>query len=281
MSGKGDLLTFLQDIDLPLEVVRCLSDLTGDPDVKAVLHSEDYRRLLEWETSAAAVKSIRSTLSEDPRGFRILLIELLAGMESGNGLPWRRMDPVHFVPTMKCFSRFVGEYRVSYGSYGFDRWWWVPRQIHARLLRIGELEYEYADAQKEIRIHIPSDADLSCDKVNASLQQAAACFEAAFPHTAAWPFTCESWLLSPVLEQLLPADSRILSFQKLFSLTGTIPDAEDYLEWVYKIAGGQRNTVDPAALPEDTSLQRKMKRHLLLGKPVGNGVGILKRPLTL
>lgn len=68
-------------------------------------------------------------------------------------------------------------------------------------------------------IHIPSDADLSCDKVNASLQQAAACFEAAFPHTAAWPFTCESWLLSPVLEQLLPADSRILSFQKLFCLS--------------------------------------------------------------
>ncbi len=278
---KGELLSFLWDIDMPSEVVPCLSDLTGDPDVQAVLRSDDYRRLLEWETSAAAIRSIRSTLSEDPNGFRILLIELLAGMESCRGSSWCRMDPVYLIPTMKCFSRFVGEYHVSYGSYGFDRWWWVTRQIHARLLRIGELEYEYADAQKEIRIHIPSDADISCDKVSASLLQASAFFEAAFPHTAGWPFACESWLLSPVLEELLPADSRILKFQKLFSLTGLISDSEDYLEWVYKIAGGQRSTVDPAALPEETSLQRNMKRHILLGRPVGNGVGILRRPLTL
>lgn len=47
-----------------------------------------------------------------------------------------------FLATMKCFPRFIKEHLVSYGSYVFDREWWVARQISMQLLRIGELEYE-------------------------------------------------------------------------------------------------------------------------------------------
>lgn len=277
---NDDLLLLMRAIDLPPEVTCRLWEISRDPAVQAVLSSADYRRLLEWETSAAAIDALRSGFPEDPQGLRILLVELLAAMEAGKGPAWGKIPPPYFLPTMKCFSRFVSEYHVSYGEYGFDRWWWVSRQIHARLLRIGELEYEYVNSSEEIRIHIPSDADLASAKVEASLQQAAALFEELLPGTASRPFTCESWLLSPILEHLLPADSNILKFRQYFSLTDVIPDADDYLEWVYKIAAGQKNTVDPAALPENTSLQRNMKRHLLLGGTVGNGIGVLRCPLN-
>ena len=68
-----------------------------------------------------------------------------------------------FVDTMKCFRRFIGEHRVSYGVYGFDRDFWTPRQISMLLFRFGELEYEMVDenGKQWISIHIPSDAVLT------------------------------------------------------------------------------------------------------------------------
>lgn len=34
-----------------------------------------------------------------------------------------------FNDTMKCFTRFVEEHKVSYGIYGFDRDFWTGRQL--------------------------------------------------------------------------------------------------------------------------------------------------------
>ena len=88
---------------------------------------------------------------------------------------------------------------------------------------------------------------------------------------------CESWLLSPALKEMLPPESRIRRFQDAFDITEEDPEDTSALEWVFFIAEGQRDSVRYENLPEDTSLQRKMKAAFLAGRKPGNAGGTLAR----
>jgi hypothetical protein len=92
-----------------------------------------------------------------------------------------------------------------------------------------------------------------------------------FPEWMDAELYCESWLLSPALEQMLPTDSNIIKFQKLFCLESIDYESMAVLDWVYP--GAKPHL---PSLPEGTSLQRKMKKFFLDGGKVGWAKGILK-----
>ena len=239
-------------------------------------------------------------LHADPayEGMDVLAEHLLLSVRSRENGPWKRIPEQVFLDTMGCFSSFVREYFRSYGTWGFDRGFWTTRQAEAKLFRIGTLEYELSDepeeaAKKEtvkkktapeeirrqINLHIPSDADLRPNCVEDSFHSARAFLAGYFPDWASLPIHLESWLLSPALEKLLPPSSRILQFQKYFMLKSWDPDPEDYLEWVFQIAGGQRDNVQISKLPENTHLQKAMKAYVLQGGKIGVAQGVLKEIL--
>ena len=215
---------------------------------------------------------------EDDDGAAILIRQLMIASDSRKYGAWKDIPEEIWMETMKCFPRFISEHRRSYGWDGFDRYGWTTRQIGAKLFRIGELEYELAEdeeGRKEIGLHIPSDAKLEAERMNASLKEADAFIRERFPEWAGAPKTCESWLLSPTLKDLLPEGSRILTFQDAFELKETYPEDDAALEWVFYVAEGQREGLDISRLPEDTSLQRKMKAMLMEGRKPGAAKGVL------
>lgn len=249
--------------------------------------------LIDPATAKGTTARIKAALDAapggDPDGTLMLTVSVeavvLAHAEyRRHGIP----DEV-FVATMGCFPRFVAEHEASYGHYGFDREWWTWRQLSLRLFRLGELEFEYADrpedlflakyagiengssVSRQINIHIPSDAKLTPEACAESLRQARAFTERYFPDWSDAPMTCESWLLSPALPRLLPADSNIVRFQRMFDIIGVEPESEAWREWVFR-----RNPAPIAELPEDTSLRRAVKSHLLNGGAIGSGVGVLR-----
>ena len=63
---------------------------------------------------------------------------------------------------------------------------------------------------------------------------------------------------------------RIRSFPEDFVITETFPERMDLLTWVYK-----RPDIPLEELPENTSLQRELKRYLLKGGKVGEAAGVL------
>ncbi|MBR2054562.1 MAG: hypothetical protein IJ968_06675, partial [Clostridia bacterium] len=75
---------------------------------------------------------------------------------------------------------------------------------------------------------------------------------------------CDSWMMSPALEQLLPEGSKILAFQWRFQVLEENEDSMGVLEWVFP---GYDEVSEH--LPENTRLQRKMKKWLMEGKKVG------------
>ena len=212
-------------------------------------------------------------LGSDPDG-----IKMLACMLKGCLKTWELYKVINisrqiYVDTMKCFTRFVREHRESYGNYGFDRDFWVVRQMSGLLFRIGELEYEMLrkDGRRYLSLHIPSDAELSEERIQESCCQAREFFEEKFPEYGDVDIMCHSWLLSPTLKELLLPGSHILGFQKHFIIEETGENDDEFLQWVFK-----RKDIPAKDLPENTSLQRRLKGYLLQGGSVADARGVWK-----
>lgn len=156
----------------------------------------------------------------------------------------------------------------------FDRGWWTYRQVSMSLFRIGTLEFELDKSGKEkaVAVHIPSDADLSERAVDSSLEQAGSFFRRYYPDYQYDKYICDSWLLSPVLQELLPRQSNIVRFQERFVITGRNEEEKEYIEWLFQVP------VNTAyrKLPESTALQRKAKELLLAGGNIGTAYGFME-----
>ena len=247
------------------------------------------RELSVGERAESAWRELETLLrAGNDEGWKILAAMLDAG--AGPTLARYRAEGIGedvFIATMGAFSRFVEESKVRYGSYRFDRAFWTWRQTSLRIFRLGALEYEttkgmetpacileaggLTEPVRAVSVHIPSDADLSPAAVDASLS---AWHEFAMRHRRQWAdasLWCESWLLAPALERLLPPNSRILAFQRRFSIVQVHADAPDWREWIFDC-----NPSPIAELPEDTALRRTAKRYLLGGGSIGVGVGVLR-----
>ena len=274
LMSDQELDTFTRAIDLPASCRSQVLAFRRDPFFtrlcpQALPILTDLLQPTRWDQALARLKAL---LGEDPAGMKMLTFMLAACGETRKIYESFQISETIFLDTMKCFPRFINEHLESYGTYGFDRDFWTMRQIAARLFRLGSLEYELTEeaGQKAVHIHIPSDGDLSRDSRRASYAMARDFLKEFFPAYQNAPFLCTSWLLSPGLKECLPRTSRIRSFQEDFVITETFPERMDFLTWVYK-----RPDIPLEELPENTSLQRELKRYLLKGGKVGETAGVL------
>ena len=206
--------------------------------------------------------------------------QLCTALDNRSFGPWKDLPEQVWLDTMKCFTRFVREHIASTGWAAFDRGFWTTRQINAKLFRIGELEYELVEREegKIISIHIPTDARLETDLLNASVEQARSFLKTWFADWAEAPMRCSSWLVSPDLEAFLPQDSRIRRWQKAFDLERDEDGKSSLLMWVFGLCAEQQAAgVDLNTLKEETALQKKLKAFLLSGGTFLNGKGTLAR----
>ena len=260
-------------IGLPKDVIKLLSAIDVDISNKKI--SENIFLLTHPEKSMEARTALKEMLPQDEKGFKILFCMLVAADATYEEYKKFGISEKIFIDTMKCFTRFVNEHMASYGEYGFDRDFWTWRQLSLRLFRIGELEYEKCivgedKKEKFISIHIPSDAIISRENCLKSHKMSKEFFKKFYTEYENVPNKCTSWLLSPDLKNLLPADSRILQFQQLFEIKNTVnKDSNNFLEWVYK-----RKDIPIDSLPEETTLQRNMKRYLMDGGWISEGEGV-------
>lgn len=222
------------------------------------------------ETAPAAYEALKAQCPAENSGLDMLAYMLLAALMTREKYRQAGIDNAIFLDTMRCFSRFVAEHKASFGTYGFDRGCWAYRQLAMTLFRIGELEYEYRAATQTIHLHIPTGARITLVDCQESLQRMQTFVRQHKAYDTPFPYQLHSWLLSPVLPHLLEPDSRILRFQRCFTITDWEPQNREFLQWVY----GRTDIAYPD-LPETTHLQRTMKQHLLRGGTIGSARGTL------
>lgn len=191
-----------------------------------------------------------------------------------------------YLDTMGCFRRFLDETKNNTGDWKFDRAFWTWRQTAGCLFRLGTLEFEYTKCYQDtipnvskndmlISVHIPSDAKLTKENLSHSYNEMnqfywrnenAVCYNGN-PKAV----VCHTWLLSPNLLKFLREDSNIRSFAADYEILETDADNSGCLEWLFQ------GMTDLETLPENTSLQKEVKKYLLQGGFIGHGLGRLKR----
>jgi hypothetical protein len=265
---KGRILALCEEIALPAEMAQAAATQAETLDIKPF--AKYFEALFSIETAKGAYDSIAALLGEgaDPQGFKLLTLYLAAGLRTKELYAEKGIAGSIFTDTLKCITRFSREHHGTFGKYGFDRGWWVYRQLSLNLFRLGVLEFEMELEKNILSVHIPSDAVMTREALTGSYEWAKRFFAEHFSHFSYKDIECNTWLLSPALAEMLPPGSKILNFQADYEILSTEPDGQDFMRWVYKMG-----YPDIDSLPECTSLQRAVKKHLQNGGKVGNAHG--------
>lgn len=172
--------------------------------------------------------------------------------------------------------------KKTYGVWGTDIAWWLIDFFKLKLFSIGRLQYKrrkfhkdigsYAQGTYYIDVHIPSGAPLTPELCTASYAEAADFFRKRYGMTNI-VFGCHSWLLSPDLDEILPAKSNILSFAHSYTVLETrIDPNSSAVSFIFDVPA---IPTDIDTLPEATSLQKAIKQHLKAGKTINTAFGVM------
>jgi hypothetical protein len=281
----AELENFCKRIDLPAEVTEKVMHCVNTWDFK--IAAPYFSGILSTTEGFDAAKKMEDACVEADRElgqWMLLTAMLAAGLRTEEMYAEKGIPGDIYTASMKGFTRFIGETIVSYGEYRFDRGFWVHRCLSGALYRLGALEFEmrYLNYDKEfegyakfgdevLSVHIPSNAVMTREALDDSYRQAEAFFAKYFSDFNYACIYCDSWLMSPALRECLPVNSRILEFQSDYDIIKWYEDNTGFYHWVYK-----RKYADNADLPEDTRLQRDIKKRLLAGLPIGSGIGVKK-----
>ena len=191
--------------------------------------------------------------------------------------------------TFCALHRMMAEYKMQHHVIGFREGFWVWRQCCGQILRLGTLEFEYLPRLSEhgakitgltegkavLSVHIPCGCDTSREALNASYALAKTYF-ADRPFLwygggeAPQGIICHTWLLSQALKELLKPASGIRRFQEDYKIVEHEEEGKDCIHFLFRVA----SDTPYEELPEDTSLRRAVKQHLLSGKGIGTGFGV-------
>lgn len=183
-----------------------------------------------------------------------------------------------YMDTMREVAIWSAHYYAGSGMIGIAQWDWLCKIMDRKVLRLGRLEFEKIQLEKDypfkggvlnagtpaLSVHIPEGEPMTPDACKDSFAQAKRFFSEEYRYCY-----CYSWLLETELRKLLPEESNIICFQRLFTVVETIRPHPMAIERVF----GEVSE-DAGQYAEKTCLQRSLKQHLLSGNQIGIGVGI-------
>ena len=171
-----------------------------------------------------------------------------------------------YLDTMSDAFIWAELYRRLEGKVGLRETGWLLLHIRLELFRLGRLQFQLDDTPEEFRkevksdrviqVHIPDIGPLDRDECISSFRKAREFYQGNLP------FICDSWLLDPELGRVLPENSNILEFQRLFTIFYVDKSNPQCHQRVFEFSD-----------KKDTSLQRNILREEALGTVFGVGYG--------
>jgi hypothetical protein len=129
----------------------------------------------------------------------------------------------------------------------------LPKKDWKLILKPGDMA---------VYIHIPQGEKLEYDKCKKSMEQAKEFFARYYPQIEFYALISSTWLLDPNLVHILPEESNIIKFMRMFSKVPVCREIPMIFERVFGF-GFEEKDIESA--PENTSLQRSLKRYTLNG----------------
>jgi hypothetical protein len=195
--------------------------------------------------------------------------------------------------SLEDLGRNVAIHRRIHGATGLDVPHWESLPYRGILYALGRLQFNayrlgaplFREEDPGLRepvgfrvgdpvlgAHIPETGPMTPEGCRKSLSWAHRFFDRHFPEPDRRLIVCTSWLLDEQLAELLPESSNIVQFQRLFHLVpGQRNGDDDIFMYVF-----QRINPDLSDLPQRTTLQRAVVRHLREGGHFRLGTGWIR-----
>lgn len=186
--------------------------------------------------------------------------------------------------TLRDIGQQIFLHQRVHHQVGMNKGWWLCHHLSHHLFRLGRLQFQRAQGQRALGplaagepfldVHIPEGGPLDPESCDASFETAARFFGRHFPRERPTFRACTSWLLDPVLEQLLPAGSNILRFQRRFDLHEVRRGPSSVFEFVFNRPDlDLTDEPDLLELPCNTRLRTAIVDHYARGGVIRMGVG--------
>ncbi len=137
-------------------------------------------------------------------------------------------------------------------------------------LPVSEWELVLAKGDPALEMHIPEGSKMDFELCGQSMKMALEFFPEYFPEKTFKTFTIGTWLLDAQLQDLLPADSNIVKFQREFYL---LPLRSNHIPTYSRVFG--RSDIDIATAPRNTALQRAIVDYVLSGGHMRYNAGFI------
>ncbi len=162
------------------------------------------------------------------------------------------------------FDAEIAETEESYEGYAVDNHTRLVQNFKTVLLK-NEWTPVYSSGDCTLKVHIPVGGGLQKEKCESSYQRARELFKRCYPEYCFTGFLINCWMLSPVLKNILPKDSNIISFQEKYHSFPSKDSAKDAFLYVYGIKDTPVDEICLEDLPEDNSLMRGIKYESMKG----------------
>ena len=157
----------------------------------------------------------------------------------------------------------ITETDSSYEGYPLNERGFVINNIVS--LSKNEWDKVLSPGDPVISVHIPATGSLIAEKIDASLQAATHFFRTYYPDYEYKAFVCYSWLMDPQLVDLLGPDSNISKFNMRFQKVTGKSNGNDVFNFVF-LKPDMNFSLEE--LPENTRLEKALKKHYLDGKAI-------------
>lgn len=262
----------------------------------------DHARIRRWAAwiglDAAAVDALTAA-AIDADACQLARSALLAGERPATGPVEAALAAIAAIPDMlelharrgvsDAVSRataadialWIREHHRRTGAWGLSEAGWIRHHLAGRLFRLGRLQFMPGTCRLPLgpqdplhpgdpvlEVHIPAGGPLLPAECLDAFAQAE-----AFTWPGPWlGFTCVSWLLGPRLPEVLPPDSNVLAFQRLFR---PLPCTMDDRQTCERVLGMW--PPDPETAPTATALQRAVLAWYRAGGRLDGGAGFRPR----
>ncbi len=291
---EGDaFITALHELDFPEDdigtLVRLLPDVMNDPDLFWLIERSVHSLLLDMDAVnwPPAFPTLPAEFGEMGRYFYAFVY--VAMLPHTQALHRRRGIPKDITfATLADVGRHFLIHRDQHDTHGMSGADWLMLHARGMIFQIGRLQFERGrlgtstsrgiqaagfpceKGEPVISVHIPGHmGPMSPEACDASFAEAHLFFREHFPEETPRIALCHSWLLDDQLGEYLPETSNIIRFQRRFRQAyRPEPNNRPMLEFVFRTPDRPLDE-----LPQRTTLERAVVRHLRDGKLWHGGVG--------
>lgn len=155
---------------------------------------------------------------------------------------------------------FTAQYQETDDAYIGNLVYYGRVEKDPTVCRKSEWECVLRPDDEVLAVHIPRGTDISHDKFIKSFQGGVAYAKKTFPERKIKFLVCFSWMMDPDLRKLLPPESKLMGFKNAFVSYPLMSTGSEAKHWVFP---GCKCEI--SELPEETSLQRNLKKMMLGG----------------